>query len=96
MSLVNRYRRLYWNYLWNHPAHVPLPSRAIEEASDTLMWFYVSHVLVSLTIVFTLAQTDNLVSGMKSVVPFSKNECNELSSILREFSGEASIFHCIA
>lgn len=45
--IVNRCRRLYWNYLWNHPAHVPLPSRAIEEASDALMWFHVSHVLVS-------------------------------------------------
>jgi len=70
---LNRYRRLYWNYLWNHPAHVALPSRAIEDASDALMWFH----------------TDNLISGTKSVVPFSKYECNELSSILREFSVSA-------
>jgi len=39
---------------------------------------------------FTLIQTDNLISGMKSVVPFSKNECDELNSILRDISGEDS------
>lgn len=89
MILVNRYRRLYWNYLWNHPAHVSLPSRAIEEALDALMWFYVSRFLISQTsTVLTSIQTDNLISGTKSVVPFSKSECNELSSILRDLSGQ--------
>ena len=38
---VNRKRRLYWNYLWNHPSHVPTPERAIPDASDALTWFYV-------------------------------------------------------
>jgi hypothetical protein len=38
---VNRKRRLYWNYLWKHPAHVPTPQRAIPDASDALTWYYV-------------------------------------------------------
>ncbi|KDR83588.1 hypothetical protein GALMADRAFT_1338525, partial [Galerina marginata CBS 339.88] len=67
---LNRCRRLYWNYLWNHPAHVPTPSRAIEDASDALTWFY----------------TDNLISGTRSTVPFSKSECEELSRMVRELA----------
>ena len=38
---VNRKRRLYWNYLWKHPAHVSTPRRAIQDASDALTWYYV-------------------------------------------------------
>src|SRR6266545_7710657 len=41
LALVNRCRRLYWNYLWNHPVHASLSARALEAASDALLWFYV-------------------------------------------------------
>ncbi|KJA30061.1 hypothetical protein HYPSUDRAFT_73531, partial [Hypholoma sublateritium FD-334 SS-4] len=67
---LNRCRRLYWNYLWNHPVHVPMPARALEDVSDALTWFY----------------TDNLVSGSRSTVPFSKVECEELSRIVAELA----------
>ncbi|PPQ65223.1 hypothetical protein CVT26_000200 [Gymnopilus dilepis] len=67
---LNRCRRLYWNYLWKHPSHVPTPPRAIEDASDALTWFY----------------TDNLISGQKSTVPFSKSECEELSRVVRDLA----------
>lgn len=40
-TLVNRKRRLYWNYLWKHPAHISTPERAISDAADALTWFYV-------------------------------------------------------
>ncbi|KAH9482388.1 hypothetical protein JR316_0004488 [Psilocybe cubensis] len=67
---LNRCRRLYWNYLWNHPSHVTTPPRAIEDAFDSLTWFY----------------TDNLISGQRSTVPFSKLECEELSRVVKEIS----------
>ncbi|PPQ83302.1 hypothetical protein CVT25_004041 [Psilocybe cyanescens] len=67
---LNRCRRLYWNYLWNHPSHVLTPARAVEDATDALTWFY----------------TDNLISGVRSTVPFSKPECEELSRVVREIS----------
>ncbi|KAJ7499047.1 hypothetical protein FB451DRAFT_1204072 [Mycena latifolia] len=67
---LNRRRRLYWNFLWNHPSHVALPSRALPEASDALIWYI----------------TDNLISGQRSVVPFSKLECEDLSKVLRELT----------
>ncbi|KAF7433193.1 hypothetical protein PC9H_005142 [Pleurotus ostreatus] len=67
---LNRLRRMYWSYLWNHPAHTPLPERAIKDATDAITWFY----------------TDNLISGRRSVVPFSKKECEELSEVLKGFS----------
>ncbi|KAF8192587.1 hypothetical protein BJ912DRAFT_962460 [Pholiota molesta] len=67
---LNRCRRLYWNYLMNHSVHVPTPSRALEDASDTLTWFL----------------TDNLISGLRSEVPFSKTECEELSRVVAELA----------
>ncbi|KAF9498484.1 hypothetical protein BDN71DRAFT_1587501 [Pleurotus eryngii] len=67
---VNKLRRMYWNYLWNHPAHAPLPERAMKDATDAIAWFY----------------TDNLISGRRSVVPFSKKECEELSEVLKGFN----------
>ncbi|KAF8974342.1 hypothetical protein BDZ97DRAFT_1911538 [Flammula alnicola] len=73
---LNRCRRLYWNYLWNHPVHVPAPPRALEDASDALTWFY----------------TDNLISGARSTVPFSKSECEELSRLIGELSLAKTIF----
>ncbi|KAJ3549530.1 hypothetical protein NMY22_g853 [Coprinellus aureogranulatus] len=66
----NRSRRLYWNYLWNHPTHTPTPSQAISDAADALTWFY----------------TDNMISGMRSIAPFSKIECDEISSRLKDLS----------
>ena len=41
-SLENRLRRLYWNYLWNHPTHIPTPPQALQDAADALTWFFVS------------------------------------------------------
>ncbi|KAF8165201.1 hypothetical protein B0H34DRAFT_688250 [Crassisporium funariophilum] len=69
-SRLNRCRRQYWNYLWNHPVHVPTPGRALEDTTDALTWFY----------------TDNLISGARSTVPFSKSECEELSRVVRDFT----------
>ncbi|KAL0949679.1 hypothetical protein HGRIS_009717 [Hohenbuehelia grisea] len=66
----NRRRRMYWNYLWNHPAHIPTPDRAVSEATDALTWFY----------------TDNLISGAKSVAPFSKAECEDLSRVIKDLT----------
>ena len=52
LCIVNRCRRLYWNYLWNHPVHVALPPRAIEDASDALTWFYVSLSRIFISVPF--------------------------------------------
>ncbi|ESK97552.1 hypothetical protein Moror_17552 [Moniliophthora roreri MCA 2997] len=65
---LNRCRRLYWNYLWSHPTHVPCPSRAIPDAADALTWYY----------------TDNLLSGPRCNAPFSKQECDELMKLVQE------------
>ncbi|KAJ7937178.1 hypothetical protein B0H13DRAFT_202029 [Mycena leptocephala] len=70
MRTLNRLRRLYWNWLWNHPSHVALPLRALPEANDALIWYI----------------TDNLISGQRSVVPFSKLECDDLSKVLKELA----------
>ncbi|KAJ6599194.1 hypothetical protein DFH09DRAFT_1130389 [Mycena vulgaris] len=67
---LNRRRRLYWNFLWNHPSHVILPPRALPEANDALIWY----------------TTDNLISGLRSVVPFSKVECEDLGKVLKELA----------
>ncbi|KAG6911716.1 hypothetical protein DXG01_007966 [Tephrocybe rancida] len=69
-NTLNRRRRLYWNYLWNHPVHVPTPARAIPDASDALTWYF----------------TDNLISGSKSLAPFSKSECEDLTQVLHQMS----------
>ncbi|KAJ7904382.1 hypothetical protein B0H14DRAFT_2662592 [Mycena olivaceomarginata] len=70
LRTLNRRRRLYWNFLWNHPSHVSLPSRALNEAKDALIWYI----------------TDNLISGQRSVVPFSNVECDDLGKVLKELS----------
>lgn len=49
--IANRRARLYWNYVWNHPAHIPTPPSASTEALDALTWFYVSHAASTLTII---------------------------------------------
>jgi len=69
-NTLNRRRRPYWNYLWNHPSHIPTPARAIPDASDALTWYF----------------TDNLISGSRSLAPFSKTECEDLSKVLRQMS----------
>ncbi|KAJ3992815.1 hypothetical protein F5050DRAFT_1578843 [Lentinula boryana] len=66
---LNRRRRLYWNFMWTHPAHRRCPARAVPDACDSLAWFY----------------ADNLISGAGSVVPFSKEECEELLKRVKEF-----------
>ncbi|KAF6762362.1 hypothetical protein DFP72DRAFT_878635 [Ephemerocybe angulata] len=66
----NRARRLYWNYLYNHPTHVKTPERALRDAADALTCFY----------------TDNMIMGVKSTAPFSKAECEELTVILKDFT----------
>ncbi|KAJ7228788.1 hypothetical protein GGX14DRAFT_415053 [Mycena pura] len=70
LHTLNRRRRLYWNFLWNHPSHRALPSRALPEAKDALVWY----------------MTDNLISGQRSVVPFSKPECDDLGKALKELA----------
>lgn len=57
-ALVNRCRRLYWNYLWNHPVHASLSVRALEDASDALLWFYVCRSLFHFRITFDSSSTD--------------------------------------
>ncbi|KAF9451631.1 hypothetical protein P691DRAFT_723639 [Macrolepiota fuliginosa MF-IS2] len=74
---MNRRARLYWNYVWNHPVHIPTPKRATTEALDALTWFY----------------TDNLISSHKSTVPFSKLECEDLLRIVHQLSGRSAFFH---
>ncbi|KAJ3573342.1 hypothetical protein NP233_g2497 [Leucocoprinus birnbaumii] len=65
-----RRARLYWNYVWNHPVHIPTPESAATEALDALTWFY----------------TDNLISGNRSTVPFAKSECEDLLRIVHQLS----------
>ncbi|KAJ6516023.1 hypothetical protein C8R45DRAFT_958497 [Mycena sanguinolenta] len=70
LRTLNRRQRLYWNFLWNHPSHAPLPSTALDSARDALIWYI----------------TDNLISGQRSVVPFSKAECDDLGKVLKELA----------
>src|ERR1700743_1787815 len=35
----------------------------------------------------SMQQTDNLISGQRSVVPFSKPECDDLGKVLKELAG---------
>ncbi|KAA1466244.1 hypothetical protein DENSPDRAFT_790714 [Dentipellis sp. KUC8613] len=70
--LLNRRRRLYWNYIQWHPCHVPPLPTAELEVREALTWYHV----------------DNVVSGHKSVVPFSKAECEDLSRALKQLKGD--------
>jgi len=69
---VNKRRRMYWNYLERHPNHVPLPPNAEREARDALAWFHL----------------DNLRSGSRSTVPFSKQECEDLLCAISRISAD--------
>lgn len=40
-SPVNRRRRLYWNFVWTHPCHAAIPTSALPEANDALLWYIV-------------------------------------------------------
>lgn len=60
----------YWTYMETHPAHVPLPIEATEEAFEALTWSYTDRVLQSRT-------------GSSAGTPFSERECHELLELLR-------------
>ena len=84
---VNRHRRRYWDYIRRHPAHV-LPSKlALQDVVEALTWYYVRnsifHVVQAMWIEIFVLQTENLISGAESIVPFSKTECEDLLRILR-------------
>ncbi|OCH90691.1 hypothetical protein OBBRIDRAFT_754450 [Obba rivulosa] len=66
MRSLMRKRRLYWNYMLQHPAHTSISSKPYAEAVDALRSFYLDH----------------LINGPRSVAPFSKAECSELLRVL--------------
>lgn len=62
------------------------------DACDALAWFYVWKIfLLTLVIAYPCIQTDNLISGPGSLVPFSKAECEELLRRVKEFERESRI-----
>ncbi|KAG6901291.1 hypothetical protein C0995_014035 [Termitomyces sp. Mi166 len=64
----------YWSFMEAHPAHATLPPNARAEAMDVLTW----------------AWTDRLLPAHHPVpAPFTQEECQELTSLLRSF-GELS------
>jgi hypothetical protein len=69
---------MYWNYLERHPNHVPLPPNAEQEARDALTWFHLGEYFSFRRYFETHTIIDNLRSGSRSTVPFSKQECEEL------------------
>jgi hypothetical protein len=80
---------MYWNYLERYPNHVPLPPNAEQEARDALVWFH----LGTLSIFWRLFSgshsiLDNLKSGVRSTVPFSKQECEDLLDALSRINCE--------
>lgn len=65
-ALDTEYR--YWAFLEAHPAHIPLPAKAHEEALNALTW----------------AWTDRLLPSQQATsAPFNQNEYQELTSLLR-------------
>ncbi|KAI0321855.1 hypothetical protein OF83DRAFT_1097593 [Amylostereum chailletii] len=72
---LNRRRRMYWNYLQWHSNHQPCPEDAESEVKDALTWY----------------QVDNLISGPRSVVPFSKEECRDLLQTLAGTQGHKTV-----
>ncbi|TFY80046.1 hypothetical protein EWM64_g3967 [Hericium alpestre] len=65
----------YWTFIESHPAHAPLPPTAVAEAMDILTWSY----------------TDRLLpSSSSSTTPFTQEECQELTNLLRSLDGSAN------
>ncbi|KAH9943318.1 uncharacterized protein BXZ73DRAFT_87668 [Epithele typhae] len=62
-----RYRRLYWNFVLNHPSHRPCHSRGPQEAIDALRSYL----------------HDHLIYGRRNIAPFSQPECQQLLEILQ-------------
>lgn len=67
----------YWSFIDSHPAHTALPPNARAEALDVLTW----------------AWTDQLLpSHHNSPCPFTQDECQELTSLVRSFGSEQNDF----
>ncbi|KAJ8698975.1 hypothetical protein PTI98_005621 [Pleurotus ostreatus] len=65
----------YWSFMEAHPAHVTLPPNAKTEAVEVLTWSY----------------TDRLLPRSQGPPPpFSQEECNELTNLLRSFGDNPS------
>ncbi|KAL4257782.1 hypothetical protein AB1N83_010513 [Pleurotus pulmonarius] len=65
----------YWSFMEAHPAHVTLPPNAKTEAVEVLTWSY----------------TDRLLPRSHGPPPpFSQEECNELTNLLRSFGDNPS------
>lgn len=81
---------MYWNFLWMHPSHALCPSRAIPDAADSLTWYYVRFAPASAVSNSTalIPQADNLISGPRSTVPFSKAECEDLMRVVKDMTRE--------
>jgi len=80
---------MYWNYLERHPNHALLPPNAEQEARDALAWFHLG-MRTSLSGALPGSHTisDNLRSGSRSTVPFSKQECEDLLSAISRINCE--------
>ncbi|KAF8886964.1 hypothetical protein BD779DRAFT_1529018 [Infundibulicybe gibba] len=63
----------YWSFVEAHPAHTSLPLNARAEAMDVLTW----------------AWTDRLLpSNRAAPAPFTQDECQELTTLLRSFDSQ--------
>lgn len=81
---MNRARRHYWSYVSRHPVHFPTPEGALRDAVDAIVWYFVSDLLTNTAHgLRAILQTDNLMTGSNSIVPFSKAECEELLRLLK-------------
>ncbi|KAJ3488759.1 hypothetical protein NLI96_g2625 [Meripilus lineatus] len=63
---VIRGRRLYYNFLQQHPSHIPIQIHAFREVIDALNSY----------------RLDYYLNGLDSVSPFSKVECEDLIKVL--------------
>lgn len=82
---------MYWNFLERHPNHVLLPSNAEQEARDALAWFHLGPACLSFRGYFRAliySFLDNLKSGPRSMVPFSKQECEDLLDAISRINCE--------
>ena len=79
---------MYWNYLERHPNHVPLPPNAEQEARDALAWFHLGEPFFPGLSPASHSILDNLKSGTRSTVPFSKQECEDLLDAMTRINCE--------